>query len=146
MLRGWNEIVSTVPFTAIIIGVIFGGVVLAAGAAVYKKKVIATGGKAIPELRLLPMMTGSIFFTAGLFIMAWTAKTSIHWIGFCIGSACLGLGFFSVFQSALSYLVDTYLMLSASCLAANLFMRSILAGAFPLFSRSCELPITIVVL
>ncbi len=31
----------------------------------------------------------------------------------------------------MSYLVDTYLMLAASALAANMFMRSILAAAFP---------------
>ena len=87
----------------------------------YKKKVIANGNKMIPELRLLPMMVGSIFFTAGLFIMGWTGKASIHWIGFCIGAACVGLGFFAVFQSALAYLVDTYLVMSASTLAANMF-------------------------
>jgi hypothetical protein len=136
VIRGWNAVVSTVPFTAIIIGVIFGGVVLAAGAAVYKKKVDLNGGKSIPELRLIPMMVGSIFFTGGLFIMAWTADKSTHWIGFCMGAACLGLGFFAIFQSALAYLVDTYLALAASTLAANMFMRSILAGAFPLFARS----------
>jgi hypothetical protein len=138
VIRQWNAIVSTAPFTAIIIGVLLGGVVLAAGAAYYKKRVIMNENKAIPELRLLPMMVGSVFFTAGLFIMAWTAKANIHWIGFSIGSACLGLGFFAIFQSALAYLVDTYLMLSASTLAANMFMRSILAGAFPLFSRACK--------
>jgi hypothetical protein len=86
------------------------------------------------------MMIGSVFFAAGLFIMAWTGEDSIHWIGFCIGSACLGLGFFTIFQSALAYLVDTYLTLSASAIAANMFMRSMLAGAFPLFAtaRKCR--------
>lgn len=89
--------------------------------------------------------------------MGWTAEKDIHWIGyvrlsclektkshltygerFCVGAACIGLGFFTIFQSAISYLVDTYLMLSASALAANLFVRSILAAAFPLFSNACE--------
>lgn len=139
VIRGWNAVVSTVPFTAIIIGVIFGGIVLAAGAAVYQKKVDLNEGRSIPELRLIPMMVGSVFFAGGLFIMAWTAEESTHWIGFCMGAACLGLGFFAIFQSALAYLVDTYLALSASTLAANMFCRSILAGSFPLFARSCEL-------
>jgi hypothetical protein len=55
---------------------------------------------------------------------------------FAIGGACVGLGFFVIFQSAVNYLVDTYLMLAASALAANMFMRSILAAAFPLFARA----------
>jgi hypothetical protein len=58
---------------------------------------------------------------------------------FCIGGACIGLGFFTIFQSALGYLVDTYLMLAASAMAVNLLMRSSLAGAFPLFSVSSKL-------
>ena len=45
----------------------------------------------------------------------------------------IGFGFFCVFQSALTYLVDTFTRYSASALAANTFMRSMAAGAFPLF-------------
>lgn len=55
-------------------------------------------------------------------------------IRFCVGAACIGLGFFTIFQSAINYLVDTYLMSAASALAANMFMRSILAACFPLFT------------
>jgi hypothetical protein len=57
---------------------------------------------------------------------------------FCIGGACIGFGFFTIFQSAVSYLVDTYLMLAASALAANMLMRSVLAGAFPLFADASK--------
>ena len=59
---------------------------------------------------------------------------------FCFGMMLLGLGFFTIFQSAVSYLVDTYLMLSASTLAANMFMRSVLAAAFPLFAKNRKYP------
>lgn len=44
-----------------------------------------------------------------------------------------GFGFFCVFQSALTYLVDTFTRYSASALAANTLLRSMAAGAFPLF-------------
>ncbi|KAF2639736.1 MFS general substrate transporter [Massarina eburnea CBS 473.64] len=134
-VRHWNAVVSAVPFTAVIIGVIFGGVVIMWGAIQYKKKFEANG-RVEPEMRLLAMMVGSVFFAAGLFIMGWTSDPKIHWIGFCVGSACLGLGFFAVFQSALGYLVDTYVSLAASVIAANMFMRSMLAGAFPLFATA----------
>lgn len=135
-VRHWNILVSSIPFTAVIIGVLCASIVIMWGALQYKKRFEAAGNKVIPEARLLPMMVGSFFFAAGLFVMGWTADPSIHWIGFCIGSSMLGLGFFSVFQSALGYLVDTYMSLAASVIAANMFMRSMLAGAFPLFASA----------
>ena len=57
-------------------------------------------------------------------------------LSFCVGAACIGLGFFTIFQSAINYLVDVYLMLAASALAANMLMRSVLAAAFPLFANA----------
>lgn len=135
-IRRWNALEASIPYTAVIIGVFFAACVIMWGAMRYKKLFETAGGKVAPEARLFPMMVGSVFFAGGLFIMAWTADPSIHWIGFCIGSACLGLGFFTVYQSALIYLVDTYLTFAASVIAANIFMRSVLAGAFPLFSRA----------
>jgi hypothetical protein len=39
-----------------------------------------------------------------------------------------------VFQSVVSYLMDTYLHLCASALAATIILRSILAATFPLFT------------
>ncbi|KAF2878224.1 major facilitator superfamily domain-containing protein [Massariosphaeria phaeospora] len=133
-IRHWSAVDSSIPFVAIIVGVIFASFVIMWGAVRYKNQFEANGNKVIPEARLPPMMIGSVFFAGGLFIMAWTAEATTHWIGFCIGAACLGLGFFTIFQSALGYLVDTYLGLAASVIAANMFMRSILAGAFPLFA------------
>ncbi|KAF1967775.1 hypothetical protein BU23DRAFT_482371 [Bimuria novae-zelandiae CBS 107.79] len=102
----------------------------------YLDSLIANQGKLVPEARLMPMMIGSIFFAAGLFVMGWTSALDIHWIGFRVGAASLGLGFFTIFQSALNYLVDTYLMVAASALAANMFMRSVLAAAFPMFANA----------
>jgi hypothetical protein len=50
-----------------------------------------------------------------------------------IGIALTGLGFTTIFQSALGYLIDTFTRYSASAVAANTFMRSMFSGAFPLF-------------
>lgn len=44
-----------------------------------------------------------------------------------------GLGFFTIFQAALNYLIDTFTKYGASAVAANTFMRSMFAAAFPLF-------------
>ena len=137
--RGWNAVRGSLPFLSIVIGVLFASCVNIWGQFYYLKRFNANNKKIIPEARLMPMMIGSFFFAPGLFIMGWTSKADVHWTGFCIGAACLGFGFFTIFQSALNYLVDTYLMLAASALSANMFMRSVLAASFPLFANACKL-------
>lgn len=99
----------------------------------YIKKFEANGNRAVPEARLPPMMIGSIFFAVGLFIFGWTSDRDIFWIAPCIGLVSMGFGFFTIFQAALNYLIDTFQKYSASAVAANTFLRSIMAGAFPLF-------------
>lgn len=78
-------------------------------------------------------MIGSIFFSAGMFIFAWTSDKSIPWIAPVIGAVLLGFGFFTIFQSALNYLIDTFQRYSASAIAVNTFLRSIFAFSFPMF-------------
>ena len=50
-----------------------------------------------------------------------------------IGLFFTGVGFTAIFQSSLNYLVDTFTRYSASAVAANMFLRAMFAGAFPLF-------------
>lgn len=45
----------------------------------------------------------------------------------------MGFGFFTIFQAALNYLIDTFQKYAASAVAANTFLRSIFAAVFPLF-------------
>ncbi|KAF2136840.1 uncharacterized protein K452DRAFT_236804 [Aplosporella prunicola CBS 121167] len=131
--RGWNRVVGALPFLAILIGVCFGAVANIVNQKYYTKRFIANNRRPVPEARLPPMMGGSLFFAGGLFIFAWTARPDIHWIAPNIGAVCVGVGFFTIFQAALNYLIDTFQANAASAVAANTFLRSALAGAFPLF-------------
>lgn len=45
----------------------------------------------------------------------------------------MGFGFFTIFQSALNYLIDTFTSCAASAVAAQTFVRAIFAALFPLF-------------
>ena len=73
----------------------------------------------------------------GLFVFAWTAvPTSIHWIVPVLATIPFGVGMLLVFLSTTNYLVDTYLMYAASCLAANAVLRSLFGAIFPLFTQS----------
>jgi len=131
--RGWNPLVGALPFLGLLIGILIGGAANLLNAKFYAKRFHANGNKPVPEARLPPMMIGSIFFAGGLFLFGWTSSKDIHWIFPVLGTVLLGFGFFTIFQSALNYLIDTFQRYAASAIAANTFLRSVLAVAFPLF-------------
>lgn len=131
-IRGWNPLVATLPFLSILIGAILGCLANVYNQTLYNKAFHAAGDRPVPEKRLPPMMVGSVLFSGGQFLTGWTAEKDIHWILPCIGLTMQGTGFFTIFQAALNYLVDTFQMYAASAIAANTFLRSCFAGAFPL--------------
>ncbi|KAL9597746.1 MAG: hypothetical protein Q9219_004940 [cf. Caloplaca sp. 3 TL-2023] len=131
--RGWNEVVGALPFLALLLGIFAGGAANILNTKFYNKRFLANGSKAVPEARLPPMMVGSVFFAGGLFLFGWTSSRDISWVAPCLGSALIGFGFFTIFQASLNYLVDTFQTYAASAVAANTFLRSSCAAAFPLF-------------
>jgi MFS family permease len=131
-IRGWKQFPATLPFLCVFIGAVLGALANIYNQTLYNKAYHAAGNRAVPEKRLPPMMIGSVLFSAGQFMMGWTARRDIHWICPCIGLVLLGLGFFTIFQAALNYLIDTFTQYAASAVAANTFLRSCFAGAFPL--------------
>ena len=72
----------------------------------------------------------------GLFIFAWTGPFEhVHWIGPIIGIFILSFGMMYVFSSWLAYLGDSYGNNAAAVIGINTFLRSLVAGAFPLFTH-----------
>lgn len=132
-LRGWNKLVGSLPFLAMLLGVVLGGAANLLNQKFYVKRLIANHYRPVPEARLPPMMFGSVIFVGGLFMFAWSSPPHIFWLVPCVGITLLGLGFIMIFQAALNYLIDTFQRYAASAVAANTFLRSAFAGAFPLF-------------
>ncbi len=127
--RGWKPLPADLPFLSLLIGALIGAAINIVNQFNYNKK---GHGKVVPELRLIPMMGGSVAFAAGIFILGWTADPKYPWIAPVIGLGLMGAGFFTIFQAGLNYLVDTFQRYAASAIAANTFLRSCFAGAFPL--------------
>lgn len=133
--RAWPTGVSSLPFIAIFVGVLFACTYMAwETKAIFQPKLHRANGKSIPEERLPPMMIGSIILVVGLFWFAWTSFPSINPWPQIISGAFIGGGIIMIFMPAVIYLVDVYLYDANSALAANAFVRSIIAAAFPLFS------------
>lgn len=87
-----------------------------------------------PEFRLIPAMLGAVLIPVGMFWFAFTGYRSIHWIVPILAGIPFGWGVVLVFSSVFNYLVDAYREWSASAMAANTFLRCVMAGGFPLFS------------
>lgn len=68
-----------------LLGIVIGTTVTYFNQPFYMKKLKANGGKSVPEARLPPVMVGSVFFTGGLFMLAWSSERQIFWMVPCIG-------------------------------------------------------------
>lgn len=131
-IRGWGPVVSTLPFLALFVGVIFAVMINIGNQPYYIRKCEEANGKPVPEARLPPMMIGGFLFTTGLWWFGWTAAPNHHWILPVIAAAFIGSGFSVTFQQCINFLVDSYGLYAASATAANTFLRSMLGAAFPL--------------
>ncbi|KAK4066284.1 uncharacterized protein Triagg1_8116 [Trichoderma aggressivum f. europaeum] len=100
-----------------------------------RRKREANNNMPVPEWRLPEAMVGAVLFAGGMFWLGWSGyRKEVHWIVPTLGGVVTGLGISMVFLQAFNYLIDAYLMLAASALAANTFLRSLSGAIFPLFS------------
>lgn len=134
--RGWNQVVGALPFLGLLVGIFFGAALNLTNQRFYAARFRANNNRPVPEARLPPMMIGSVFFAAGMFIFGWTGRRAVFWLGPVAGAAAMGLGFFTIFQAALNYLIDTFSLYAASAVAANTFLRSLFAACFPMFTNA----------
>ena len=87
-------------------------------------------------MRLPVAMIASFILPISLFWFGWTSQTSVHWIVPIIASTFYAAATYMLFQAGLSYLSDCYPRYSASVMASNDFVRSMVGAAFPLFSTA----------
>ncbi|KAJ5993946.1 hypothetical protein N7451_009670 [Penicillium sp. IBT 35674x] len=133
-VRGWSEGIGGLAFLGILVGMVCALVYTLPENRRYAKKCAETTDRLAPEVRLPPSMVGSIALPIGLFWFAWTNSPSIHWMASIAAGAPFGFGMVLVFLSVFNYLIDSYTIFSASVLAANCALRSLLGMAFPLFT------------
>jgi DHA1 family multidrug resistance protein-like MFS transporter len=133
--RGWNSGVGELPLLGTAIGACMGGAIIFYVSSLDKKKMEA-GIPRRPEDRLPIAMLGGILFAVTMFWFAWTANfNSIHWFVPTLAGTFLSTSIMLIFVSYLNYLTDTYLMYTASAMAANTICRSAAGAAAPLFTQ-----------
>ena len=87
-----------------------------------------------PEYRLEQAMWAAPIFAISFFWFGWTSYPSVnYWAPMTAGG---GIGFATVwiFLALFNYIIDAYLFVAASALAANTVVRSVFGASFPLFA------------
>ncbi|KAG2132064.1 major facilitator superfamily domain-containing protein [Suillus clintonianus] len=92
------------------------------------------GGKGKPEMRVPPLIIGSVIVPVGLFWYGWSAQAELHFMMPIIGTAIFGFGLMTTFLPIQLYLVDTFTYAASAVAAASTF-RSLFGFAFPLFGQ-----------
>jgi len=133
--RGFNSGTGALPFLAVIVGEVGGAVFVVACEPWYMRRVKDAGGRPVAKARLLPMMAGAVIFPIGLFWFAWTGTADVHYMVPTISLICLGFAILCIFLQAINYIIDSFLALAASALAANTLGRSLCGAIFPLFAQ-----------
>lgn len=88
-----------------------------------------------PETKLLAGKVGAVCLPVALFWMGWTARHSVHWMAPTAAGFPFGFGLILVFFSVVLYFGMSFPpMYVALALAANNFLRYIVASVFPLFT------------
>ncbi|KAI0320373.1 major facilitator superfamily domain-containing protein [Amylostereum chailletii] len=91
--------------------------------------------KVPPEARLEPCLLAAPLFAVAFFWFGWTSFPSISYWSPLLAGGLLGFAIFMIFFSLINYVVDMYLFVAASALAATTVVRSIFGAVFPLFAR-----------
>ncbi|KAK2462833.1 hypothetical protein APHAL10511_005145 [Amanita phalloides] len=133
--RGFSPGQCGLIFVGVGIGTTCGALMNAYVSRKYKLLIKKWRGFPPPEERLTSAKFGAVFLVIATFWLGWTGGyKAAPWYVPALSTILLGAGISSIFMSSLSYLVDTYLMYSASAFAVNTIVRSAVAAAFPLFT------------
>jgi DHA1 family multidrug resistance protein-like MFS transporter len=107
---------------------------------IYQRRLLAfqvTYGEDVqfpPENRLYASLIGSITLPTCLFLFAWTARPSIHWIVPLIFQAMAMMSSTLIYATVNLFMLDAYGPLyGASASGAAMLSRYLLSAAFPLF-------------
>lgn len=127
--------ITGVVFTCILVSCIIGVGIYCAYLHFYLIPDIMKNGLRAQEHRLVPALFGAFGPPIGLFLFAWTANPSIHWIAPTIGITIYGASVFVVMQCIFVYVPLSYPQYAASLFAGNDFFRSALACGSIMFAR-----------
>jgi len=89
-----------------------------------------------PERRLMFALSACAAMPISLFWFGWSSGPETHWIVPALAGILFGYSMTAIFMCFLAYMAEIYTVYSSSAVAANAFMRSIIAAIFPVITHS----------
>ncbi|KAI0293552.1 MFS general substrate transporter [Russula brevipes] len=89
-----------------------------------------------PESRLMFALSACAAMPISLFWFGWSSGPETHWIVPALAGILFGYSMTAIFMCFLAYMAEIYTVYSSSAVAANAFMRSIIAAIFPVITHS----------
>lgn len=132
-IYGFRKHIEGLTYLGMAVGALLGAFTQPIWSKTYKNLISSHYGSSHSEFWLVQMMFGSIFVPIGLLFFGWTNFSRIHWVIPIVGSGVFHFGTMLIFSGLFLYLVDGYRLYAASAMAANTFVRCLLAAVFPLF-------------
>ncbi|KAG9024629.1 hypothetical protein FRB95_011265 [Tulasnella sp. JGI-2019a] len=87
-----------------------------------------------PEARLIPAFYGGPLLLVSFLWFGWTSYPGLSLWAALPSGAPMGVGVILIFLALFNYIIDAYLMVAASALAATTVVRSLFGAGFPLFA------------
>ncbi|KAJ6007794.1 benomyl/methotrexate resistance protein [Penicillium herquei] len=132
-IYGFSQGVSGLAYLGIGVGMMIGLIAIGASSdALLKKLAAANNGIIKPEYRLPPMIVAMMILPSGLFLYGWTTYYKVQWMAPIVGTGLVGVGLIGGFIPVSTYLIDAFGIHSASALAANTVLRSLMGCLLPL--------------
>ncbi|KJA29613.1 hypothetical protein HYPSUDRAFT_31558 [Hypholoma sublateritium FD-334 SS-4] len=88
-----------------------------------------------PEFRLEMALIAGPVFAISFFWFGWTSYSRISLWAPLLSGVPVGFSISWIFLSLFNYIIDAYLSVAASAIAASIIFRSISGAAFPLFAK-----------
>lgn len=122
-------------FLTVVISITIAGVPYALYIHFVINKSLRSGKTLTPEDRLLPALVASLLIPVGLFIFAWTSRSSIHFMVPTIGVGLVTGGTILILQCIFVYITLGYPQFAASLFSGNGFAKAMVAFCGVLWSH-----------
>lgn len=132
-IRGWSNGLTGLAFIGLAVGcfLVIGSEPLIRRM-INSHKVDPATGRVPPEAMVSVACIAAVLVPIGQLWFAWTCAPPVHWIWPILAGIPFGAGNTAVFIYASNYLAHSYGIYSASAMAGNAIVRSILGGTLPL--------------
>jgi hypothetical protein len=132
---GWSDPQKALVLLCLAVGASIGWVCNFHQEKLYARAVArAAPNKPAPEARLYWACVGGVLTPIGFFIFAWTGRAGITPVAPIIGLVVFCAATFWIYLAVFVYIAQCYEIYASSGLAAQSWLRNVLAGVFPLFA------------